>query len=107
MHGFVSLVSSAVNRQVHSAPPLRERRCRGPDACLPSWLLQEVMHAASALILPQDLTGKEIVLDIQVEDTNGHRFGVEMQLGRFYHWAQRNVYGIARTAAGLDHLSAA
>ncbi len=79
---YPMLLADLINAVRHHAAPIRVERILNPN------------------ILPQDLTGKEIVLDIQVEDTNGQRFGVEMQLGRFYHWAQRNVYGIARSLAG-------
>ncbi len=77
-----NLLADLINAVRHHAAPIRVERILNPH------------------ILPQDLAGKEIVLDIQAEDADGRRFGVEMQLGRFYHWAQRNVYGIARSLAG-------
>jgi len=76
------LLADLINAVRHHAAPIRVERILNPH------------------ILPQDLAGKEILLDIQAEDADGRRFGVEMQLGRFYHWAQRNVYGIARSLAG-------
>jgi len=51
-------------------------------------------------ILPADLTGKNIVLDILAEDAEGQRLAIEMQLQRFLHWPQRNIYGVARSLAG-------
>lgn len=51
-------------------------------------------------ILPQDLAGKDIVLDILAEDDSGRRIAIEMQLQRFRHWPQRSVYGVARSLAG-------
>ncbi len=76
------LLADLINAVRHHAPPIRVERILNPN------------------VLPQDLASKDIVLDILVKDTNGQRFGVEMQLGRFHHWAQRNVYGIARSLAG-------
>lgn len=48
-------------------------------------------------ILPEGLAGKEIVLDILAEDADGQRLAIEVQLQRFQHWPQRNVYGVARS----------
>lgn len=76
------LLADLINAVRHHAPPIRVESVLNPN------------------ILPQDLTSKDIMLDILVEDTSGQRFGVEMQLRRFRHWAQRNVYGIARSLAG-------
>ncbi|NYT63858.1 Rpn family recombination-promoting nuclease/putative transposase [Alcaligenaceae bacterium] len=76
------LLADLINAVRHHAAPIRVERILNPH------------------ILPQDLVGKHIVLDILAEDASGQRFGVEMQLGRFRHWPQRNVYGIARSLAG-------
>lgn len=76
------LLADLINAVRHHAAPIRVERILNPN------------------ILPQDLAGKDIVLDILAQDADGQRFGVEMQLGRFRHWAQRNVYGIARSLAG-------
>ncbi|NYT61898.1 Rpn family recombination-promoting nuclease/putative transposase [Alcaligenaceae bacterium] len=76
------LLADLINAVRHRAPPIRVERVLNPN------------------ILPQDLVSKDIVLDILAEDASGQRFGVEMQLGRFFHWAQRSVYGIARSLAG-------
>ncbi|TEA79923.1 Rpn family recombination-promoting nuclease/putative transposase [Allopusillimonas ginsengisoli] len=72
-------------------------------------LINAVLYPASPIvvqrvlnphILPADLTGKNVVLDILAEDAQGQRVGVEMQLRRYLHWPQRNIYGVARTLAG-------
>ncbi|NYT79175.1 Rpn family recombination-promoting nuclease/putative transposase [Alcaligenaceae bacterium] len=59
-----------------------------------------VRHILNPHILPADLEGKHIVLDILAEDAHGQRLGIEMQLQPFRHWPQRNVYGVARSLAG-------
>lgn len=59
-----------------------------------------VRHILNPHILPTDLEGKHIVLDILAEDAHGQRLGIEMQLQPFRHWPQRNVYGVARSLAG-------
>ncbi|NYT75631.1 Rpn family recombination-promoting nuclease/putative transposase [Alcaligenaceae bacterium] len=59
-----------------------------------------VQRILNPTILPQDLEGKHIVLDILAEDADGQRLGIEMQLQPFRHWPQRNVYGVARSLAG-------
>ncbi|NYT23909.1 Rpn family recombination-promoting nuclease/putative transposase [Alcaligenaceae bacterium] len=58
-----------------------------------------VRRVLNPTILPEDLTGKEIVLDILATDTDGQRLGIEMQLRRFLHWPQRCVFGLARNLA--------
>src|SRR5690606_30497529 len=61
--------------------------CRHPD--LLSDLINQIRHPAAPIqvrqilnptILPEDLVGKHVVLDILAEDETGRRFGVEMQL---------------------------
>lgn len=59
-----------------------------------------VQRILNPTILPSDVQSKEIVLDILAEDRQGQRVGIEMQLQRFLHWPQRNVYGVARSLAG-------
>lgn len=76
------LLSDLINAVRHPAAPIRVTRILNPN------------------ILPQDLAGKDIVLDILAEDESGQRIGIEMQLQRFRHWAQRSVYGVARSLAG-------
>jgi len=76
------LLSDLINAVRHPAAPITVRRILNPH------------------ILPQDLDGKHIVLDILAEDDNGQRIAMEMQLQRFLHWPQRSVYGVARSLAG-------
>ncbi len=75
------LLTDLINAVLHPAPPITVRRILNPT------------------ILPADLASKNIVLDILAEDANGQRLGIEMQLQRFLHWPQRNIYGVARTLA--------
>ncbi|KAA0888646.1 Rpn family recombination-promoting nuclease/putative transposase [Pusillimonas sp. ANT_WB101] len=76
------LLSDLINAVRHPAAPITVQRILNPT------------------ILPQDLEGKHIVLDILAEDVDGQRLGIEMQLQPFRHWPQRNVYGVARSLAG-------
>lgn len=78
----LSLLSNLINAVRYPLPALTVRRVLNPH------------------ILPEDLTGKEIVLDILAEDTDGQRLAIEMQLQRFLHWPERSVYGVARSLAG-------
>ncbi len=50
LDGFVSLALSAVNRQTHSEPPLRERLSRESNVCPPYGLTQDITGDASSLI---------------------------------------------------------
>lgn len=75
------LLSDLINAVRHPAEPITVRRILNPH------------------ILPQDLAGKHIVLDILAEDVKGQRLGIEMQLQPFRHWPERNVYGVARNLA--------
>lgn len=76
------LLTDLINAVLHPAPPVTVQRVLNPN------------------ILPAELAGKNIVLDILAEDTDGQRLGIEMQLQRFLHWPQRNIYGVARSLAG-------
>jgi len=76
------LLTDLINAIRHPAAPITVQRVLNP------------------VILPAELGSKEIVLDILAEDTNEQRLGVEMQLQRFRHWPERNVYGVARSLAG-------
>ncbi|WP_269499880.1 Rpn family recombination-promoting nuclease/putative transposase [Castellaniella sp. S9] len=78
----LNLLSDLINAVRHPLPPLIVQRVLNPH------------------VLPADLIGKEIVLDILAEDTDGQRLAIEMQLQRFLHWPERSVYGIARSLAG-------
>ncbi|MFC3337655.1 Rpn family recombination-promoting nuclease/putative transposase [Paracandidimonas soli] len=50
-------------------------------------------------ILPEDISGKNIVLDILARDPDGTLFLIEMQLRHYLHWAERNTYYLARGLA--------
>lgn len=76
------LLTDLINAVRYPAPPIAVQRILNPH------------------ILPAELTGKHIVLDILAEDANGQRLGIEMQLQRFLHWPERSVYGVARSLAG-------
>jgi predicted transposase/invertase (TIGR01784 family) len=75
------LLTDLINAVLYPAPPITVRGILNPH------------------ILPAELTSKSVVLDILAEDTQGQRLGVEMQLRRYLHWPQRNIYGVARTLA--------
>src|SRR5690606_19082073 len=75
------LLTDLINAVRYPAPPVTVRGILNPH------------------ILPAELTSKSVVLDILAEDTQGQRVGVEMQLRRYLHWPQRNIYGVARTLA--------
>ncbi|TBV15658.1 Rpn family recombination-promoting nuclease/putative transposase [Stutzerimonas kirkiae] len=47
-------------------------------------------------ILPEDLTGKFIVLDTLARDVNGQLFNIEMQARNHQGWPSRTVYYLAR-----------
>ncbi|NYT25480.1 Rpn family recombination-promoting nuclease/putative transposase [Alcaligenaceae bacterium] len=79
--GHLSLLTDLINTVRSQAAPITVQRVLNPG------------------ILPEDLAGKEIVLDILAEDADGQRLAIEMQLQRFQHWPQRNVYGVARSLA--------
>lgn len=50
-------------------------------------------------ILPEEIEGKQIVLDILACGVDGARFNVEMQLRHYQHWPQRNIYYVASSLA--------
>jgi len=75
------LLSDLINAIRAPAPPIRVERILNPS------------------ILPEDLAGKHVVLDILAQDSHGQRFGVEMQLRNYLHWPQRNIYVASRALA--------
>ena len=75
------LLTDLINAVLYPAPPITVQRVLNPH------------------ILPSEISGKSIVLDILAEDAQGQRLGVEMQLRHYLHWPQRNIYGVARTLA--------
>ena len=48
-------------------------------------------------ILPEEFSGKAIVLDVLAQDAAGHRFNVEMQARCHPDWVARSVYYVTRT----------
>lgn len=75
------LLSDLVNAVRHGMRPIRLVRVLNPH------------------LLPADLIGKHVVLDILAQDTEGRRFAIEMQWRRYLHWPERNVFYLARTLA--------
>ncbi len=51
-------------------------------------------------ITPEDLAGKFIALDILVEDDQGLRYNIEMQVRRHKAYSARSTYYLARTFVG-------
>jgi predicted transposase/invertase (TIGR01784 family) len=47
-------------------------------------------------ILPEDLTGKPIELDVLARDSTGHLFNVEVQVLRYPRWSARSTFYLAR-----------
>jgi predicted transposase/invertase (TIGR01784 family) len=50
-------------------------------------------------ILPQDLTGKAIELDVLARDARGRLFNVEVQVQRFPRWSARSAFYLSRLLA--------
>jgi len=48
-------------------------------------------------IVPEELSGKHIVLDILAVDATGKRFNIEMQCNQHAGWEARSVYYLARS----------
>ena len=76
------LLADLINAVRYHAPPITVERILNPH------------------ILPEDISGKGIVLDVLVQDTSGTRFNVEMQVRRYLHWPERIVFYTARSLAG-------
>ena len=51
-------------------------------------------------ITPEDLAGKFIALDILVEDDQGLRYNIEMQIRRHKDYSARSTYYLASTLIG-------
>ena len=76
------LLADLINAVRYDMPPVR---------------IEEVLNPN---ILPEDIGGKNIVLDILARDPEGTLFVIEMQLRHYLHWAERNTYYLARSLAG-------
>ena len=59
-----------------------------------------VVEVLNPNITPEDLAGKFIVLDILVEDDQGLRYNIEMQVRRYKAYSARSTYYLARTLIG-------
>jgi len=49
---------------------------------------------------PAELSGKYIVLDLLVEDSEGRQYDIEMQIRRYRAWSARSTYYLARLICG-------
>ncbi|MEI2417417.1 Rpn family recombination-promoting nuclease/putative transposase [Orrella sp. JC864] len=76
------LLSDLVNAVRHHAAPI------------------ELVRVLNPTILPSELQGKQVVLDVLAQDANGWRYAVEMQWRRYLHWPERNVFYLSRSLAG-------
>ena len=59
----------------------------------------EVLQVLNPQILPQDLTGKAIELDVLARDARGRLFNVEVQVQRFPRWSARSAFYLSRLLA--------
>ena len=59
----------------------------------------EVLEVLNPRILPEELTGKTIELDVLARDTAGRLFNVEVQVQRFPRWGARSAYYLSRLLA--------
>ena len=73
------LLSDLINAVRHGLPPISVVDVLNPD------------------FLPEDITGKHVVLDVLARDAHGTLFIVEMQVRRYLHWPERNLYYLARS----------
>ncbi len=73
------MLSDLINAVRHGLPPVSVVDVLNPD------------------LLPDDLAGKQVVLDVLARDAHGTLFIVEMQVRRYLHWPERNLYYLARS----------
>ena len=57
----------------------------------------EVVKVINPNILPKDLAGKFIFLDILAHDAHGRQYNIEMQVRCYLFWSARSTYYLART----------
>ena len=50
-------------------------------------------------ITAEDLTGKNIVLDLLAEDAEGQQYNIEMQVRNYNDWSKRGIYYLAKMLA--------
>jgi predicted transposase/invertase (TIGR01784 family) len=56
----------------------------------------QVLQVLNPRILPEDITGKAIELDVLARDSRGRLFNVEVQVQRFPRWSARSTFYLAR-----------
>jgi hypothetical protein len=56
----------------------------------------EVLQVLNPQIVPEDLTGKAIELDVLARDSRGRLFNVEVQVQRFPRWSARSAFYLSR-----------
>jgi hypothetical protein len=56
----------------------------------------EVLQVLNPQILPEDITGKAIELDVLARDSRGRLFNVEVQVQRFPRWSARSAFYLSR-----------
>ena len=56
----------------------------------------QVLQVLNPQILPEDITGKTIELDVLARDSRGRLFNVEVQVQRFPRWSARSAYYLSR-----------
>jgi predicted transposase/invertase (TIGR01784 family) len=76
------LLADLINAVRHDQPPITVLEILNPE------------------ILPEDLDGKLIVLDVLARNEHGEVFNVEVQVRHYAHWPNRGVYYVARALGG-------
>jgi predicted transposase/invertase (TIGR01784 family) len=61
--------------------------------------IQEI-HVTNPIILPEELTEKLIILDLQAIDERGHYYDIEMQVRKYASYPERTLYYLSRLYAG-------
>ena len=56
----------------------------------------QVLQVLNPRILPEDIAGKAIELDVLARDSRGRLFNVEVQVQRFPRWSARSTFYLAR-----------
>ena len=56
----------------------------------------EVLQVLNPHILPEDITGTAIELDVLARDSRGRLFNVEVQVQRFPRWSARSAFYLSR-----------
>jgi predicted transposase/invertase (TIGR01784 family) len=80
--GAPHLLAELINAVRSSEPPLTVVEILNPD------------------ITPEDLSGKQIILDILARDPEGKLYNVEMQVRAHRAWTARSAFYLARAFTG-------